>query len=62
MYSNTPAAEYVAAGNAYSDMLDRADAELAAEHSRRLDAFDAAEVSEQAALCGRPDAFNLVEL
>ena len=63
MYSNTPATEYVAAGNAYSAMLCRADAEWAAEHSRRLDAFDAfaPRDTESAELCYHdPDAVALL--
>ena len=63
MYSNTPATEYVAEGNEYSDMLDRADAEWAAEHSRRLDEFDsfAPRDTESAELCYHdPDAVALL--
>lgn len=63
MYSNTPAAEYVAAGDAYSDMLCRAEAEWAAEHSRRLEQFDsfAPRDVESAELCYHdPDAVALL--
>ena len=63
MYSKTPAAEYVAAGNAYSDMLCRAEAEEAAEYSRRLDEFDsfAPRDTESAELCYHdPDAVALL--
>ena len=63
MYSNTPATEYVAAGNAYSAMLCRAEAEAAAEYSRRLDEFDsfAPRDTESAELCYHdPDAVALL--
>ena len=63
MYSNTPATEYVAAGNAYSEMLCRAEAEAAAEYSRRLDEFDsfAQRDTESAELCYHdPDAVALL--
>ena len=63
MYSKTPAAEYVAAGNAYSDVLCRAEAEWAAEHIRRLEQFDAfaPRDTESAELCYHdPDAVALL--
>ena len=62
-HSNTPAAEYVAAGNAYSAMLCRAESEWAAEHSRRLEQFDsfAPRDTESAELCYHdPDAVALL--
>ena len=66
MHSKTPAAEYVAAGNAYSAKLCRAESEAAAEYSRRLDEFDsfAPRDTESAELCYHdPDAVALfVEL